>query len=64
LPPKAHLVGRKTLRDSCVISLERLPQFSKGYRYGKRVLYVDKETYFSGAQLDLYGESGKLFKSL
>jgi hypothetical protein len=55
--------GKWELRDSYVISLERLPQFSKGYCYGKRVMYVDKETYFGGAQLDLYDESGKLFKS-
>jgi Protein of unknown function (DUF1329) len=55
--------GRWELRDSYVIALERLPQFSNGYCYGKRVLYVDKENYFAGAQLDLYDSSGQLFKS-
>jgi hypothetical protein len=55
--------GRWELRDSYVIALERLPQFSNGYCYGKRILYVDKENYFAGAQLDLYDSSGQLFKS-
>jgi len=55
--------GRWELRDSYVIALARLPQFSSGYCYGKRVLYVDKENYFAGAQLDLYDSSGQLFKS-
>jgi hypothetical protein len=55
--------GRWELRDSYVIAIERLPQFSSDYCYGKRVLYVDKENYFAGAQLDLYDSSGRLFKS-
>jgi hypothetical protein len=42
--------------------MERLPQFSDGYCYGKRVLYVDKENYFGGAQIDLFDASGNLFK--
>jgi hypothetical protein len=55
--------GRWELRDSYVIAIERLPQFSNDYCYGKRVLYVDKENYFAGAQLDLYDSSSQLFKS-
>jgi hypothetical protein len=55
--------GLWELRDTYVIALERLPQFSNGYCYGKRVLYVDKENYFAGAQLDLYDSDGQLFKS-
>ncbi len=55
--------GRWELRDSYVIGLERLPQYSDGYCYRKRVLYVDKENYFAGAQLDLYDSADELFKS-
>jgi hypothetical protein len=56
-------MGKWELRDTYVISLKRLPQFAKGYCYGKRVLYVDKENYFGGGQLDLYDPSGHLFKT-
>ena len=42
---------------------QRLPQFAEGYCYGKRVMYVDKENYFSGAQLDLHDPSGALYKT-
>ena len=55
--------GRWELRDAYVISMERLPQFARGYCYGKRVIYVDKENYFGGAQLDLYDPDGHLYKS-
>jgi hypothetical protein len=43
--------------------MERLPQFADGYCYGKRVIYIDKENYFAGAQLDLYDAAGALYKS-
>jgi hypothetical protein len=56
-------IGQWELRDSYVISLERLPQFAGGYCYGKRVMYVDKENYFGGAQLDLYDMAGQLYKT-
>ena len=55
--------GRWELRDSYVIALERLPEFANGYCYARRVLYVDKENYFGGAQLDLFDSGGNLFKS-
>jgi hypothetical protein len=55
--------GKWELRDSYVIALRRLPEFAKGYCYGKRVMYIDKENYFSGAQLDLYDPADSLFKS-
>jgi len=42
---------------------ERLPQFADDYRYGKRIMYGDKETYFAGAQLDLYDLAGALYKT-
>ena len=56
-------VGKWELRDTYVIALRRLPQFAKGYCYGQRVMYIDKENYFSGAQLDLYDPENNLFKS-
>ncbi len=63
IPFPRPAAGKWELRDSYVIALERLPQFANGYCYGKRVLYVDKENYFAGAQLDLYDSTGQLFKS-
>jgi Protein of unknown function (DUF1329) len=56
-------MGKWELRDTYVISLRRLPAFAKGYCYSKRVMYVDKENYFGGGELDLYGPQGDLFKS-
>jgi hypothetical protein len=63
VPLPKPAAGKWEIRDSYVISLERLPQFADGYCYGKRVIYVDKENYFAGAQLDLYDPAGALFKS-
>ncbi len=60
--PKPAL-GKWELRDVYVISLERLPQFASEYCYGKRVMYVDKENYFGGAQIDLYDSAGELYKT-
>jgi hypothetical protein len=56
-------MGKWELRDTYVISLERLPSAAKGYCYSRRVMYVDKENYFGAGELDLYGPSGELFKS-
>ncbi len=56
-------LGRWELRDTYVISLRRLPNCAKGYCYSRRVMYVDKETYFGAGELDLYGPEGTLFKS-
>jgi len=63
VPLPTPAAGRWEIRDSYVISMERLPQFADGYCYGRRVLYVDKENYFAGAQLDLYDSTGGLHKS-
>ena len=60
--PKPAL-GKWELRDSYVISLRRLPIAAKDYCYSRRVMYVDKENYFSAGELDLYNPSGELFKS-
>lgn len=60
--PKPAL-GKWELREVYVVSLERLPQFASGYCYGKRVMYIDKENYFGGAQVDLYDPAGELYKT-
>src|SRR5262249_39629626 len=46
-----------------VVSMKRLPQFAKGYCYGDRVLYIDKENYFSAGAVDLYTAGGDLYKA-
>jgi hypothetical protein len=56
-------MGKWELRDSYVISLQRLPSAAKGYCYSKRVMYVDKENYFGAGELDLYDPAGALFKT-
>ncbi|HKV53792.1 MAG TPA: hypothetical protein VJN94_04035, partial [Candidatus Binataceae bacterium] len=56
-------MGKWELRDTYVISLERLPASAKGYCYSRRVMYVDKENYFGAGELDLYNPAGDLFKS-
>jgi hypothetical protein len=60
--PKPSM-GRWEIRETYVISLKRLPQFAKGYCYSRRVMYVDKQNFFGGGELDLYGETGSLFKA-
>ena len=52
------------LRDSYVLSVERLPQFAKGYCYGSRLIYVDKENYWAGAEIELYDAAGRLYKTI
>jgi hypothetical protein len=56
-------MGKWELRDSYVISLERLPSAARGYCYSRRVMYVDKENYFGAGELDLYNPAGDLFKT-
>jgi hypothetical protein len=56
-------MGKWELRDTYVISLQRLPAFAKGYCYSRRIMYVDKENYFGAGELDLYNPAGSLFKS-
>jgi len=60
--PKPSM-GKWELRDTYVISMQRLPAFAKGYCYSRRVMYVDKENYFGAGELDLYAPSGELFKT-
>ena len=54
-------LGKWELRDTYVIDMSRLPAYSAGYCYGRRVLYVDKETFFPLA-VELYDRQGTLSK--
>jgi len=56
-------LGKWELRDTYVVSLRRLPQFAKGYCYGERILYIDKENYFGAGAVDLYDATGALYKA-
>jgi hypothetical protein len=55
--------GQWEVRDVYVIKLTRLPRYSPGYCYGKRVLYLDKENYFA-TNTDLWDSAGNLYKWL
>jgi Protein of unknown function (DUF1329) len=76
LPPKYYLPGGKQtltfptlasgdweVRDVYVVQYERLPQYARGYCYGRRVLYLDADTLFPLA-IDLYDSAMKLYKML
>lgn len=62
IPFPKPLMGRWEIRDTYMISLKRLPQFARGYCYSRRVMFVDKENYFAGAEFDLYGDAATLLK--
>ncbi|SRR5579875_1018985 len=55
--------GPWELRDVYVLSVKRLPQYSAGYCYGNRVIYVDKQNYYPD-YMDLYDSNNKLYKGL
>jgi hypothetical protein len=61
LPWARPSLGKWELRDTYVIDMSRLPAYSQGYCYSRRVLYVDKETFFPLA-IELYDPQGKLSK--
>jgi len=54
-------LGKWELRDVYVIDMSRLPAFSSGYCYSRRVLYIDKQTFLPLA-IELYDPQGSLFK--
>ncbi|MGH7907186.1 MAG: DUF1329 domain-containing protein [Candidatus Binataceae bacterium] len=58
--PKPAL-GKWELRSVYVIEMSRLPAFASNYCYSKRVLYVDKHTFFPLA-FELYDTKGQLAK--
>jgi len=61
LPWSRPSVGKWELRNVYVIEMSRLPEYSSGYCYRRRVLYIDKETFFPLA-IELYDPQGGLFK--
>jgi Protein of unknown function (DUF1329) len=63
VPFSKPAMGKWELRDTYVVSLRRLPQFAKGYCYGDRILYIDKENYFGAGAVDLYDATGGLYKA-
>ncbi|MBF6568628.1 MAG: DUF1329 domain-containing protein [Candidatus Binataceae bacterium] len=56
-------VGQWEVRDTMMLDVRRIPSQRKGYCYGKRILYIDKEGYMS-LWAELYDENMKLWKIL
>jgi hypothetical protein len=54
--------GKWELRDVYVIEVRRVPSLTAGYCYGKRIIYVDKNSYVPLWE-DLYDTRMKLWKS-
>jgi len=61
LPWGKPSLGKWELRNVYVIEMSRLPAYSQGYCYSRRVLYIDKETFMPLA-IELYDPQGGLFK--
>jgi hypothetical protein len=61
LPWPRPALGKWEMREMYVIEMNRLPAYASGYCYGRRVIYVDKETLFPVA-IDLYDPAGGLYK--
>ena len=57
------LVGQWELREVYIIDIMPTTELSRGYCYGHRIMYVDKQT-FSAVAEDLYDPSDKLWKVL
>src|SRR5262249_2292458 len=55
--------GDWELRDVYVLSVKRLTQYTAGYCYGNRLIYVDQQNYYPD-YVDLYDSSLKLYKGL
>ena len=62
IPWPRPALGKWETREAYVIEMNRLPAYTSGYCYGRRVIYVDKETLFPMA-IDLYDTAGGLYKS-
>lgn len=54
--------GKWQERDVYVTDIRRIPQEAAGYCYGSRMLYIDKETYYTDWS-DLYDSNLKLWKA-
>jgi Protein of unknown function (DUF1329) len=55
--------GAWELRDTYLIDFKRKPQYDKGYCYGDRLMYVDRDTYFP-LVFDIWDKAGKFYKSI
>ncbi|MGH8012534.1 MAG: DUF1329 domain-containing protein [Candidatus Binataceae bacterium] len=53
--------GDWSVRPAWIINVHRIPAMAAGYCYGKRIMYIDKQYYGTGAE-DLYDSNGKLWK--
>jgi hypothetical protein len=53
--------GKWVIREVYVLDLERLPQFRKGYCFGLRRLFIDKDTY-NVVGVDIYDSDQKFWK--
>ncbi|MBV8774982.1 MAG: DUF1329 domain-containing protein [Deltaproteobacteria bacterium] len=55
--------GKWQLRDVYVINVSKLPEFARGYCYGKRVMYIDKQ-FYGALWENLYDSHDRLWKFL
>lgn len=55
--------GKWQLRDVYVINVSKLPQLARGYCYGKRVMYIDKQ-FYGALWEDLYDSRDQPWKFL
>jgi len=55
------IVGKWELRDTHVIDAQRIPKEASGYCYGKKIMWLDSESYITLWE-DLYDENMKLWK--
>ncbi|MGH7906806.1 MAG: DUF1329 domain-containing protein, partial [Candidatus Binataceae bacterium] len=54
-------VGKWEVRAAWKIAVKRIPALAKGYCYGNKVLYVDKETHLS-TWMEVYDSNMRLWK--
>jgi hypothetical protein len=54
-------VGKWELRDVYVVDVRRIPSLQRGYCYGSRIVYLDKET-FEPVAVDLHDSNMNLWK--
>jgi hypothetical protein len=53
--------GQWEVRDTYMVEMTRLPAVSRGYCYGKRLMYFDKENYFPD-HTEVWDRAGNLYK--
>ncbi len=55
------VAGKWELRDVYVIDIQALPEAAKGYCYGHKIVYIDRQSWVPLAT-DIYDPNGKLWK--